>query len=283
MMGIYKSKTMKNIILILGMAFTLSAQASDTKPLDTIYANEHMNMALFFPSEIKQGIVGNDNYVFTYNREVQQTLGLLKAVPGKDSNLLVITDDGSIYSYIIRYAQELEYPNRFITEQERIGKEGQGMEKIPKKTVLRETIRDSSVSLEMVGKKFQEYCEALLQLPERKNIRKRNQGLSLSVKNMYTMEDEVFVQFEVRNNSGVQFDFGKLELFKISGKKGRNASYQELELLALYKHNVPKKIGHGQTARFVYVFPKFHLDKGEKIMANLSERNTTRTIHLTFK
>ena len=97
------------------------------------------------------------------------------------------------------------------------------------------------------------------------------------------MEDEVYVQFEVKNNSRVRFDFGELELFKISGKKGRNASYQELGLLPLYRHNIPKKIGHGQTARFVYVLPKFHLDKGEKIMANLSELNTTRTVRLTFK
>lgn len=271
---------MKNVCIILGMLLTIAIQASNPKPLDTIYANEHMNMALFFPSEIKQGIVGNGNFVFTYNRENQQTLGLLKAVPGKDSNLLVITDDGSIYSYIISYAQELEYPNRFINEQERIGTERQGMEKTSQKVVSRETVRDSSVSVKRVNKKFQESCEALLQLPERKNIRKRAQGLSLAVKNIYTMEDEVYVQFEVKNNSGVQFDFGELELFKISGKKGRNASYQELELLPLYKHNIPKKIGHGQTARFVCVFPKFHLDKGERFLANLSELNTTRTVRL---
>lgn len=274
---------MKNVYIILGMLLTVAAQASSTKPLDTIFANEHMNMALFFPSEIKQGIVGNGNFVFTYNRENQQTLGLLKAVPGKDSNLLVITDDGSIYSYIISYAKELEYPNRFITEQERIGTERQGMEKISQKVVPRETVRDSSVSVKRVDKKFHESCEALLQLPEQKNIRKKSQGLSLAVKNMYTMEDEVYVQFEVRNDSGVEFDFGELELFKISGKTGRNASYQELELLPLFKHNIPKKIGHGQTVRFVYVFPKFHLDKGERIMASLSERNTTRTVRLIFK
>lgn len=274
---------MKNVCIILGMLLTVAAQASSTKSLDTIYANEHMNMALFFPSEIKQGIVGNDNFVFTYNRENQQALGLLKAVPGKDSNLLVITDDGSIYSYIISYAKELEYPNRFITEQERIGTERQGIEATSQKVAPGETVLDSSVSVKRVNKKFQESCEALLQLPERKNIRKRAQGLSLAVKNMYTMEDEVYVQFEVKNNSGVQFDFGELELFKISGKKGRNASYQELELPSLYKHNIPKKIDHGQMARFVYVFPKFHLDKGERILVRLSEYDTTKTTDLIIK
>ncbi|MCK0160464.1 DUF4138 domain-containing protein [Allomuricauda sp. F6463D] len=274
---------MKNVCIILGMLLTIAAQASSTKPLDTIYANEHMNMALFFPSEIKQGIVGNGNFVFTYDRENQQTLGLLKAVPGKDSNLLVITDDGSIYSYIISYAKELEYPNRFITEQERIGRERKGMEKDTPNMVPSEKVWDPSVSLERVREKYKESCEALLKLPERKNIRKRDQGLSLAIKNMYNLEDEVYMQFEVSNNSGVRFDFGELELFKISGKKERNASYQELELLPLFRHNVPKNIDHGQTARFVYVFPKFHLDKGERLKVNLSEEDTSRIVVMTFK
>src|SRR6056297_521578 len=114
---------MKNIIMILGMLLAVASQAANNKTLDTIYANEHMNMALFFPSKIKQGIVGNDNFAFTYNREKGQVLGLLKAVPGKDSNLLVITEDGSVYSYMIRYAKELEYPNKFIAIEERIGTE----------------------------------------------------------------------------------------------------------------------------------------------------------------
>lgn len=275
---------MEKAYIILGLLLTMAAQANNTKALDTIYANEHMNMALFFPSEIKQGIVGNSNFVFTYNRENQQTLGLLKAVPGHDSNLLVITDDGSIYSYIIRYARELEYPNRFITLQDRIGVEKQDVEESVSPTELfNERLLDSLATIPKVEKNFQNSCEVLLQLPERKNLMKKSQGLSLAVKNMYHMEDEVYIQFEVRNNSGVQFDFGELEVFKVSGKKGRNASRQELEMVPLFRHNIPHTVIHGQTDRFVYVFPKFHLDKGERIRANLSEDETTRTIILNFK
>lgn len=274
---------MKSIFITLGLLLMVTAQANNPKSLDTIYANEHMNMALFFPSQIKQGIVGNSNFVFTYNREKQQPLGLLKAVPGKDSNLLVITNDGSIYSYIISYSKNLEYPNRFITEQERIGTERQGMERTSQKEVPSETVRDSSISVKKVREKLHESCEALLQLPERKNIKKKRQGLSLTVKNLYTMRSEVYIQFEVNNSSGSRFDFGELELFKISGKKGRKASFQELEMLPIYKHNTPKKIDHGQSVSFVYVFTKIHLDKGEKLRVALSEHDTTRMVSLFFR
>lgn len=270
--------------MILGMLLAVTSQAANYKTLDTIYANEHMNMALFFPSKIKQGIVGNDNFAFTYNREKGQTLGLLKAVPGKDSNLLVITEDGSVYSYMIRYAKELEYLNRFIGLEERIGTEDQGVgEDVQQERVAQTLVADSSEVPKTMKSRFQTSCESLLQLPERKHSIKKKQGLSLAVKNMYHMEDEVYVQFEIANHSGVRFDFGNLELFKISGKRGRRASYQELELPSLYRHGAPRSLMHGQKVRLVYVYPKFHLDKEEKLKVNLSEAGTSRLVVLTFK
>ena len=85
-----------------------SAQTTEQQsPLDTIYANDEKNVALFFPDPIRQGITGSDNFVFTYNREKQQYFGLLQAKPGKESNLLVINQNGSIFSYIVRYKEQL--------------------------------------------------------------------------------------------------------------------------------------------------------------------------------
>ena len=275
---------MKNTIIILGMLLAVASQAANHKTLDTIYANEHMNMALFFPSNIKQGIVGSDNFAFTYNREKGQTLGLLKAVPGKDSNLLVITEDGSVYSYLVRYAKELEYPNRFIGLAERIGIEDQGVgEDTQQERVAQTLVADSSEVATIGDRKFQASCESLLQLPERKHSVKKKQGLSLAVTNMVYMDNEVYVQFEIVNHSGVRFDFGSLELFKVGGKRGRRASYQELELLPRYKHNMPRNVMHGQKARLVYVYPKFHLDKGVRIQVKLSEAGTSRLVVLSFK
>ncbi|HAF76057.1 MAG TPA: conjugal transfer protein TraN, partial [Maribacter sp.] len=43
--------------------------AQDTILIDTIYANDTKNVALFFPEPIRQGITGAENFIFTYNRE----------------------------------------------------------------------------------------------------------------------------------------------------------------------------------------------------------------------
>ena len=68
---------MKKILLILSLALSISIYAQ--RPLDTIYANDRKNVALFFPSPIRQGITGASHFVFTYNREKEQYFGLLQA------------------------------------------------------------------------------------------------------------------------------------------------------------------------------------------------------------
>src|SRR5690606_19915714 len=93
------------------------------KPLDTIYANDKNIVALFFPEPVVQGITGASHFVFSYNREKQQYFGLLQAQRGEESNLLVVTDGGAVYSYILKYADTLSKLNYFISPEERIGEE----------------------------------------------------------------------------------------------------------------------------------------------------------------
>ena len=112
---------MKTYITLLLLICSMSISAQ--QPLDTIYANDQKNVALFFPNPIRQGITGASNFVFTYNREKEQYFGLLQAKPGTESNLLTVTSDGRVYSYILKYSEKLPELNYFINENESIGSE----------------------------------------------------------------------------------------------------------------------------------------------------------------
>ena len=268
---------MKTTIITFISFLTLHmSSAQETKKLDTIYANEKMNLALFFPTNIRQGIVGAENFVFSYNRERAQPLGLLKATKGDQSNLLVVTTDGKVYSYIIEYAASLTEMNRFVPISESIGHEHQR-----KPLVVPDTIKsDSSL---VVKKQYptaflEKSCIALLKQPERKNIIKRKEGLSLAIKNMVYYEDLVFVQFEIKNESGIDFDIDYLKLAMVIGNNKRKASYQSVPLVPRYVHNMPKKTRHAESSRFVYVMPKFTLGENEKLQLGLKELKGNREL-----
>lgn len=270
---------MKKILILLSLGLFYPVHATNTKTLDTIYANSTMTMALFFPSDIKQGITGSEHFVFTYNREKEQNLGLLKAVKGEPSNLLVITTDGKVYSYILKYAEHLENPNRFISVQESIG----GAKKEQKEKILEKKDMPTNISVNDSPELLRRSCESLLKLPEEKHIRKKEGGIILSLKNLKYHRDNVFLQFEIENNSGVRFDFDYLKIFKLNGNKKRNASYQELPLEPVYVYNKPSQILPNTKVKMVYVVPKFTIAKNEKITAQLQELDTTRKVILSWR
>lgn len=279
---------MKRIIAIaFFIGITATSFANGTQSLDTIYANEQMNTALFFPKDIRQGIVGNSNFIFTYNREKGQTLGLLKAKKGEDSNLLVITTDGGIYSYIVSYSENLEVLNHFVSVKERIGTEPQTIKnkntvnQFDKQQDLNRQEKSKTAKSNPKDSSLAQDCDKLLQLPERKKIVKRKHRLTLGIKNIVYKEDLVYLQLEVKNTSGIDFEIGSLEVFKISGNKKKRASYQEINMKPSYVHDMPKIVKHSTKNSFIYVLPKFTFSDYEKIKLKLIETNGSRVLEFS--
>ena len=150
---------MKNHISLLGLLIIMAtAKAQNGKVIDTIYANEQMTVSLFFPDPIRQGVTGSSNYAFSFNREKAQYFGLLQATPGKESNLLVVTQDGGVYSYLLRYSQKLEKLNYFIAGSESIGNERTGQSFLPKQkmTSLSSTLPQQEATTPTITTQFTE-------------------------------------------------------------------------------------------------------------------------------
>jgi len=260
---------MKTFFTLLLLTFTIAIQAQ--KPLDTIYANDQKNVALFFPNPIRQGITGASHFVFTYNREKEQYFGLLQAKPGTESNLLAVTSDGKVYSYILKYSDKLPKLNYFIDENESIGDESPTME-IPK--------TKNTISKKDRTGYFQRASEYLLRSGSETIAVKRKKGIWLRLQKMAYDDSEVYLVIEVKNRSGIDFEIDYLNVYRTNGDNKRKASYQRLQQEILYKYKMPYSIINGQSQRFVFVFPKFVLGDNEKLMLELKERNGSRKVVL---
>jgi hypothetical protein len=257
----------------------MSAQA--IKPLDTIFANEHKAVALFFPSPIQQGITGSANYVFSFNREKQQCFGLLQAYPGAESNLLVIGTNGQVFSYILRYGKKLPQLNYFIPEEESIGNEtGQTSLRFQENETVTalDSIAENSEAMEL-----EKLCGQLLKTPRPFNQIKQNKGMALSMTNSLYHGDQVFVVFEIQNKTQIDYEISALELYRVNGTKKRKASYQEVPLKPIYQFKRPSKVSSGSTEQFVQVYPKFTLGKNERLLVTLDELNGGRNLNLKLR
>lgn len=269
---------MKIHITIILLTYSISIQAQQT--LDTIYANDKKSVALFFPTPIKQGITGSRHFVFTYNQETEQYLGLLQAKPGATSNLLVIGDDGSVFSYIIAYNKVLQKLNYFIPKTNSIGNEIPKMEAeiVTKKDFLSKLKeQDPYLYRKEYFEKFSEHL-----LTEKHLVQKSRHGNAIlfSLKKLVYDRSEVYAIIEINNRSGIDFEVDTINFYSVKTNKRRKSSFQKLQIEPIYTYNVPERFVNGKTNKFVIVMPKFTLGSSEKLSVQINEKNGNRELKI---
>ena len=240
--------------------------------MDTIYANDKKNVALFFPEPIRQGITGASNFVFTYNREKEQYFGLLQATPGTESNLLIVTKKGQVYSYILKYKRQLPRLNYFIAANESIGSE--------RPLILEQ--KPTAQPLDRIDY-FKKFSNLLLKSSYSPIATKRKRGVKLQLQKMVYNASEVYLVLEIKNKSEIDFEVDYLNVYRVNGNNRRKASFQRLAMEPVCRYGMPDTIGKGQSRRFVYVLPKFVLGDGEKLQVEIKELNGERKIQLLRK
>ncbi|NKI28292.1 DUF4138 domain-containing protein [Arenibacter sp. 6A1] len=268
---------MKNSIALISFLCVLAfAEAQNSHVTDTILASDKKVVSLFFPNPIRQGITGSPKYAFSFNRDKEQSFGLLQATPGEESNLLVVTSDGKVYSYLLHYSQELDKLSYFIAASESIGNEksGSAHKHKPKKVLVsHKTLQDTIKTTD-----YSKLSSQLLKNPLPFNQLKNKKGISIRMTKSFYYDHEVFILFEIANNSSIDFEINSLNLFKVTGNKRRKASYQELLLSPVYLFKIPRVVLKGQKVQFICVYPKFTLGTNEKLIVKLDELNGSRDV-----
>ncbi|MFC4689957.1 DUF4138 domain-containing protein [Dokdonia genika] len=267
---------MKTTILILLLGFYAFAKAQPAQPLDTIYANEFKNVALFFPKPIRQGITGSDNFVFTYNREKEQYFGLLQAKPGKESNLLIINSNGSVFSYIVKYKVNLDKLNYFVPISESIGNEKPATTKIADKS-------HSEIEVDTNIFYYKKFCSYLLGRNQKiGRIKSRFENIELRVENIVFNKDELYLIINIENKSSLDYDLNFLRFSIKTRQKGKKKSLQKIQLEPIFKYKIPSRIRAGETAQLAYVIPKFSISDDKRAILELNESNGERNIELNI-
>ncbi|GAA5225146.1 hypothetical protein GCM10025777_57770 [Membranihabitans marinus] len=242
--------------------------------LDTIYANDQKNVALFFPEPIRQGITGSENFVFTYNREKGQYFGLLQAKPGKESNLLVVNKNGAVFSYIVKYRKKLDRLNYFIPSSKSIGNE---------KPIVADstTIVKREDTIDNKTYYYNKFCSYLIDRKQRiGRLKKRNEGIVLRVENIVFDKKELYFVIQIENKSSLDYDLNFLKLSVETRKKGKKKSLQRLYQEPVFKYDLPSKVKENETVRLIYVLPKFSISNDRRTVFELNEKNGERNLKL---
>ena len=207
--------------------------------------------SLVFPFPIKHVDRGTRDILVQQVKEADNIL-LVKAA-GKDfpqTNLTVITSDGSIYNFEVDYENK---PLLFVYN-------------IPSQ---------SSASLAT-------YANSILDNPKTiHGISTRKWDMLVRVYGIYIKGNAIFYQLELENQSPIDYDIDFLRFYIRDKKKSKRTAIQENELKPLYVAGNMKQVKAYQKNILVVALEKFTIPDAKYLAIQIMEKNGGR--HLMMK
>jgi len=267
-------KTLLSVfITILGTCISQIASSQDhanfkTKAILSSYlqVSDQMTTNLIFPHPIKSVDRGNRNILVQKAQEVENILQV-KAENSElpKSNLTVITEDGSFYSFTVAYDQTP--PNLNWNIQSMVN------DHVAKFKVPNQNSSELWETSQLVSKKHRS-------IPA---IRQRRFLTGLALTGIYIDKDLLYFQIQLENQSNIAYDTEQFRLFIRDNKQSKRTASQELEQVPEVIWGDAGRIPSQSTQTLVVALPKFTIPNQKHLAIELMEKNGGRNLKIKVK
>lgn len=303
----------KNIAILILFIISFSSYSQDK--LKILKATDNKNVTLIFPSAIKQATVGNSNYNFAFNTREESNLGILKAIPGEESNLLVITKEGNIYSFILNYGNNINKLTYFIKKSESIGnidnaeninkdqtvnnlpsdKENTNINYVPNITdsdyhddvkkysgiADASEVDKSKLYYQDKAAYFKRICyHGVNESTYFKKYFVVSDNVFLRLENILFTFNEIYFFLEIENKAVLDYDVNFVNLYITSMNKRKRSSSQKIEHEPVFTYKIPKRVKAFSSKKFVLVYDKFSVNKNKTVIIDVNEVKGERNLKL---
>jgi conjugative transposon TraN protein len=195
----------------------------------------------------------------------------------KETNLSVITEDGSYYTFNVKYADEpvklsIEMADFLHTGYE-INKPGN---ELP--IYLSDLGNESPCLVRLIMETIHKNNRTKI-----KHIGSKNFGIQYLLKGLYSHNELLFFHFQLKNTSTVSFNVDYLT-FKIVDKKvAKRTAIQEQVIIPLRSYNQITTVGGNKEERTVFTLPKFTIPNDKQLIIELMEKDSGRNQTLTVE
>jgi conjugative transposon TraN protein len=187
-----------------------------------------------------------------------------------ETNMSVITEDGSFYAFNVKYAKEPDMLNiemkDFIHDGSAVNRPNNSMD-----IYLKELGSESPVLVRLVMKSIWKQNERIV-----KHIGCKGFGIRFLLKGIYTHNGLLYFHTEIKNTSNVPFDVDYI-VWKIVDKKVvKRTAIQEQVIQPLRTQNFVLNIDGNSAERTVWTMDKFTLPDDKYLVVELAEKNGGR-------
>ena len=243
-----------------------SAKASSIQPY-SVAVTFDKTTNLVFPYAIKSVDKGSRDVLVQKAIGVENVLQVKAAKQGfAETDLTVVTADGSLYSFLLSYADTPATLSLVMTNLVVIPKPVAVFTKDATNDIIQDNARmilDKNRSLDK---------------PEDGSF-----GVKMDIKGLFIHNDVIYFQMELQNNSTINYGVELLRFFIVDKKKIKRTASQEVDMQPIYLLGNIESIPGNSTQTIVVALPKFTIPDKKFLSVQLMEKNGGRNLALRIK
>ena len=234
----------------------------------TFYKTVH----IIFPSAIKYVDLGSADIIAGKADGSENVLRVKAALRdfSRETNLAVITEDGSYYTYNVKYADEPAKLNiemkDFLHDGEAVNRPNNAQE-----VYLKELGSESPLLVRLIMKSIHKDDKRLV-----KHIGCKRFGIQSVLKGIYTHNGLLYFHTELKNSTNVPFTVDFVSFKVVDRKVAKRTAIQEQVIVPLRAYNYVTEVGGKSRERTVFTLPKFTLPDDKQLVVEISEQNGGR-------
>ena len=231
---------------------------------------------VIFPAAVRYVDLGSPNLIAGKADGAENVIRVKATVRDfrTETNMSVITEDGSFYTFNVKYAAEPLLLNvemcDFIHDGSTVNRPNNAME-----IYLSELGSESPLLVRLIMQSIYKQDKR-----EVKHIGCKRFGIQYLLKGIYTHNGLLYFHTQIKNASNVPFDVDFIT-FKIVDKKvPKRTAIQEQVIFPLRAHNYATRVAGKRDERTVFTMAKFTIPDDKCLVVELNEKNGGR--HQSF-
>ena len=231
---------------------------------------------ILFPASVKYVDLGSEDLIAGKADGAENVIRVKAAVKNfkKETNMSVITEDGSFYTFNVQYAKEPLMLNiemaDFIHDGEAVNRPNNAQE-----IYLKELGSESPMLVRLIMKSIHKQNKR-----EVKHIGCKRFGIQYLLKGIYTHNGLLYFHTEIKNQSNVPFDVDYVTWKIVDKKVAKRTAVQEQVVLPLRAQNYATCVPGKKSERTVFTMAKFTIPDDKCLVVELNEKNGGR--HQSF-
>ena len=231
---------------------------------------------IIFPAEVRYVDLGSPDLIAGKADGAENVIRVKAAVRDfpNETNMSVITEDGSFYTFNVKYAAEPLLLNvemcDFIHDGEAVNRPNNAQE-----IYLKELGSESPMLVRLVMKSILGRNKR-----EVKHIGCKRFGIQYLLKGIYTHNGLLYFHTEIKNRSNVPFDVDYITWKIVDKKVAKRTAVQERIILPLRAQNYVTLVSGKKSERTVFAMEKFTIPDDKCLVVELNEKNGGR--HQSF-